>query len=110
RASGGAPAFAAIAVGVGFLANSYEGLDRLWVLGRSGEDLNTLRTINIDAVTRWFYQGMPVDGLQRLLLYQPHHLTGYVLALSALWLVGLARRVSDVSVALTAGILLALAF
>jgi hypothetical protein len=27
---------------------------------------------------------MPVDGLQRLLLYQPHHLTGYVFALCAL--------------------------
>ena len=110
RASGGEPAFAALAVVIGFLANSYEGLDRLWVFAQTGEGLDALRSINIDAVTRWFYQGMPVDGLQRLLLYQPHHLTGYVLALSALWLVGLAERVADISVALWAGILLGLAF
>ncbi len=110
RSAGAEPAFAALAIGVGFLANSYEGLDRLWVLRRSDGVLDVLRSINIDAVTRWFYQGMPVDGLQRLLLYQPHHLTGYVLALSALWLVGLAERVAEVSVALWAGILLGLAF
>jgi hypothetical protein len=110
RASGGEPAFAVLAVAVGFLANSYEGIDQIWMLRQSGEPLETIRTINVDAVTRWFYQGMPVDGLQRLLLYQPHHLTGYVLALSALWLVGLAQRVADLSVALWAGILLGLGF
>lgn len=110
RACGGQPASAALAVAVGFLANSYEGLDRLWVLWQAGEPLDTLRTLNIDAVTRWFYQGMPVDGLQRTLLYQPHHLTGYAMALSALWLVGLAERVSDLSIALWAGILLGLGF
>jgi len=110
RASGGQPAFAALAVWVGFLANSYEGLDRLWILQQTGDSLDTLRTINIDAVTRWIYRGMPVDGLQRLLLYQPHHLTGYILALSALWLVGLAERVADTSISLWAGILLGLGF
>jgi hypothetical protein len=110
RACGGQPAFAALAILVGFLANSYEGLDRLWVLRQTGEPLDTLRTLNIDAITRWFYQGMPVDGLQRTLLYQPHHLTGYVMALSALWLVGFAERVSDLSVALWGGILLGFGF
>ena len=69
-----------------------------------------LKDYNIDAVTRWFYQGMPVDGLQRLLLYQPHHLTGYVMGLTALWLVALADDVTEITVALCAGILLALAF
>jgi hypothetical protein len=110
RASGGGPVSAAVAVGLGFLANSYEGFDRLWAFRQTGEGLDALRYLNIDAITRWVYNGMPVDGLQRLLLYQPHHLTGYVLALSALWLVGLAQRVSDLSIALWAGILLALAF
>jgi hypothetical protein len=59
-------------------------------------------------VTRWFYQGMAVDGMQRLLLYQPHHLTGYVASLSSLWLVASARHVTDVAVSLWAGILLGL--
>ena len=110
RASGGPAAFAAVAVAAAFLANSYEGFERLWLFYRGGESFEALRTINIDAVTRWFYQGMPVDGLQRLLLYQPHHLTGYALALLALWLVGLAEDVTAISIALWAGILLGLAF
>ena len=110
RAAGAAPALAALAVAVGFLANSYEALDRLWLVAQGVMPLDAVRTLNIDAVTRWFYQGMPVDGLQRLLLYQPHHLTGYVLALSALWLVGLAEDVTAIAIALWAGILLGLAF
>jgi hypothetical protein len=71
-----------------------------------GEPWSDLRLINIDAVTRWYYHGMPVDGLQRMLLYQPHHLTGYMFALAALWLVGCAEDVTETSVALWAGILL----
>jgi hypothetical protein len=110
RGAGGSPAFSAGAVLVAFLANSYEGLDMIRALLGRDESLSALRTINIDAVTRWFYQGMPVDGLQRLLLYQPHHLTGYVFALAALWLIGLAHDVTEVSIALWAGILLGLAF
>jgi hypothetical protein len=53
---------------------------------------------------------MPVDGLQRLLLYQPHHLTGYVTGLAALWLTAFAEDVADIWVALWAGILLGLTF
>jgi hypothetical protein len=110
RFAGAGPAFAALAVVVGFCANSYEGLDRLIVLLQAGAPLETLKDYNIDAVTRWFYQGMPVDGLQRLLLYQPHHLTGYVMALSALWLVGFAEDVTEIGIAVSAGVLLGLAF
>ena len=110
RAAGATPIFAAMALAVGFLANSYEGLERLWTYWNLGEPLNVVKTLNIDAVTRWFYQGMPVDGLQRLLLYQPHHLTGYAMALAALWLVALADDVTGIAVALWAGILLGLAF
>lgn len=110
RALGGGPAASACAVAAGFLANSYEGADVLWTLFRREQPIDVVKTLNIDAITRWFYQGMPVDGLQRTLLYQPHHLTGYVLGLSALWLIGLADDVTAVSIALWAGILLGLAF
>jgi hypothetical protein len=110
RIAGGSAAFAALAVIAGFCANSYEGLNRIWVLWEQGAPFEALKDYNIDAVTRWFYAGMPVDGLQRLLLYQPHHLTGYVMGLSALWLVGFAEDVTEIRVALSAGILLALAF
>ena len=110
RISGARAPFAALMVIAAFVANSYEGLERLWVFYRQGTPWEVLRTINVDAVTRWFYEGMPVDGLQRMLLYQPHHLAGYMLALSALWLVGRAEDVTETSVALSTGILLGLAF
>jgi hypothetical protein len=110
RFAGGTPVFASLAVLVAFLANSYEGVNRLWILYQQQAPLSLVTTLNIDAVTRWFYQGMPVDGLQRMLLYQPHHLTGYLLALAALWLVAFAEDVTETSVALWAGILLGLAF
>ena len=110
RIAGANPWFAALGVSVGFLANSYEGVNRLWLLHQEGAPLANVKDYNIDAVTRWFYDGMPVDGLQRLLLYQPHHLTGYVMALAALWLVGFAEDVTETSIALWVGILLGLAF
>jgi hypothetical protein len=110
RIAGASPAFAALGVAVAFLANSYEGLDRMMWLREHGHGLENLRNVNIDAVTRWFYDAMPVDGLQRLLLYQPHHLTGYVMALCALWLVGMAERPAELAVAVWSGIFLAMAF
>jgi len=51
---------------------------------------------------------MPVDGLHRMLLYQPHHLVGYALGLSALLVVARTPDVSRPLVALTAGIFLAM--
>lgn len=109
RMMGANPAFAAIAVAIAFLANSYEGANRLWVLSQRGGPLAAVRDYNIDSVTRWFYQGMPVDGLHRMLLYQPHHLTGYMMALAALWLAAIAEDITETSVSLWTGILLSLA-
>jgi hypothetical protein len=84
-----------VAAGLGcagaFLFNSFEGLDRIVTLWQLGAPLDLIRTHNIDAVTRWFYQGQPVDGLQRMLLYQPHHLLGYAVGLSGLQLLRQAR-------------------
>jgi hypothetical protein len=99
---------AATAVVMVFLANSFEALDRIVVFRHRGSIWNELKDINIDAVTRWFYVGMPVDGLQRMLLYQPHHLTGYAIGLSALVIVARVRDVSKPMVALAAGSLLGL--
>jgi hypothetical protein len=62
---------------------SFEGLERLVVFWQRGIRLSAVTDLNIDAVTRWFYQSLPIDGLQRLLWYQPHHSTGYALGLSA---------------------------
>jgi hypothetical protein len=108
RAVGAGPAASVLAVAAGFLANSYEGLDMIRAILTHGQPWRDLKDTNIDAVTRWFYKGMAVDGLQRMLLYQPHHLPGYMLALAAVWLVGLAEDVSEAAVGLAAGILLGL--
>jgi hypothetical protein len=107
RLAGAGPWFSLLAAAAAFLANSYEGADMIRAIVERGQSLADLKNVNIDAVTRWFYKGMPVDGLQRMLLYQPHHFAGYVAALSALWLVGLAEDVTETSVSLWAGILLA---
>jgi hypothetical protein len=109
RLAGAGAVAGGVAVAVGFLANSYEGADLIRAIVQHGLPWAELANTNIDAVTRWFYHGMAVDGLQRLLLYQPHHLTGYAMALAALWLVGVADDVTATSVALLAGILLAMA-
>ena len=109
RTVGASPGIGAVAVACGFCANSYEGADLIRAVITHGMPWSELTNTNVDAVTRWFYKGMAVDGLQRLLLYQPHHLTGYVFALAALWLVGLAADVATIGVALGAGVLLALA-
>jgi hypothetical protein len=87
------PALAATACAAAILLTSFEGLERLLVIWREGLPLDVLRTLNIDAVTRWFYGALPVDGLHRVLLYQPqHHATAYALGFSALLVLARARR------------------
>jgi hypothetical protein len=107
------PGAAAAGVMGALVFTSFEGSERLWVLSRLGGSLApalaATRDLNIDAVTRWFYGSLPVDGLQRLLWYQPHHSTGYALGLSALLILAQAAR-SEMSIRLLAfaGCLLAI--
>lgn len=89
------------------LFTSFEGTERLWVIWRQGLSLDPLRYINIDAVTRWYYGSLPVDGLHRLLWYQPHHAMGYAAGLSALLCATQARDVGRIGVMLWIGSLLA---
>jgi hypothetical protein len=93
--------------------SSFEGAERLWTFWRSGLPignwLDALRAVNIDAVTRWFHGGMPVDGLQRLLLYQPQHQLTYLLGLSALLLLAQVRNPARAAVLFLAGVFLGLA-
>ena len=77
------PAAAFAACAVALLGSSFEGLERLIFLWRRNAPFGLVETLNIDAVTRWFYDSLPVDGLHRLLWYQPHHSTGYAIGLSA---------------------------
>lgn len=89
-----------------FLASSFEALDRIVVWWSEPSLAPLLTGINIDAVTRWFYSAMPVDGLHRMILYQPHHLGGYAIGLSALLAVAHAEQPGRPAVAFIAGCLL----
>lgn len=106
RAFGASVAAATAACAMVFAANSYEALDRAIEWWRDHDVFVLLTTVNVDAVTRWYYAGMPVDGLHRMLLYQPHHLVGYALGLSALLVVSRCADAGRGVVAFTVGMLL----
>ena len=102
-----APWAALAGVLCGFLATSFEALAAWWALWREGAPLHFVRYLNIDAISRWYYNGMPIDGLQRILWYQPHHAAGYVLGLLGVIAVVRRRRVQDPAAFAVAGSLLA---
>jgi hypothetical protein len=88
------------------LCSSFEGIERLYYLWRDGGALDSLRMLNIDAMSRWIYRSLPVDGLHRVLWYQPHHATGYALGFSAMLVLVQARVPTSVRVfALSGGLL-----
>ena len=91
-----------------FLASSYEGTAALWEHWKIGAPLTMVRLLNIDAISRWLFNGMPIDGLHRVLLYQPHHALGYVLGLLGVLAVARRTRVQDPAVFAVAGTLLTL--
>jgi hypothetical protein len=81
------PLAAAIGASAAVLFGSFEGTERIIAFAREGLDYGYLRMLNIDAITRWVYGSLPVDGLQRVLFWQPQHAAGYMLGFSALLVV-----------------------
>jgi hypothetical protein len=75
---------AAIACAFVLLCSSLEGTQQLWTLWVRDRPLDLVRMVNIDSVSRWIFGSLPVDGLHRLLLYQPQHELGYITSASAL--------------------------
>lgn len=103
-------AVAAACIGT-LLFTSFEGLERIWFLYRvhpEAPPFHLLRELNIDAVTRWFYRSLPVDGLHRLLWYQPHHAMGYALGFSPMLLLAQAREPAAARLYALSGVLLGL--
>jgi hypothetical protein len=98
---------ALVGCAMALLFAGFEGLERLIFLWQSDLPLRLLRETNIDAVTRWYYAAMPVDGLHRMFLYQSHHLMGYTASLAALLFVTQAKDVTKPGIALLTGSLLA---
>ena len=99
------PGAAALGVFTLVFCSSFEGLYALWDLWRSDAALTGplpehRRRLAVDL------QGMPIDGLQRVLFYQPHHALGYALGmLGVLAVAGRRQRYDPVALA-TAGTLL----
>lgn len=102
------PWAAGAAVAFAVLFSSFEGAYVLWDHWREGTPLEKVRYLNIDAISRWLFGSMPIDGLQRVLLYQPHHALGYAVGLSGV--IAVARRThrNDPIAFSAAGVLLAL--
>ena len=100
----------AAAGGVAFvvLASSFEGLYAMFEFVRNGAAIREVRNLNIDAVTRWWFQGIPIDGLQRLLFYQPHHAVGYGIGIIGLLVIARRARARDGAAFFIAGTCLGL--
>jgi hypothetical protein len=104
------PAIACFATIAAVMCHSFEGVQQLWTLWQQGAPLDLVRYANIDGVTRWAFNGMPIDGLQRLLLYQPQHQLGYVLGWSALIVIMTSKDALRPRVTALIGTLLAMSF
>lgn len=98
------------AAGVAFVivSSSFEGLYAWLDFAIRGVSLHELTNLNIDAITRWYIRGIPIDGLQRLLFYQPHHAVGYVAGLLGVLAVSRRTRTFDPVAMAVAGLLLGL--
>jgi hypothetical protein len=75
---------AASAVVLTVLASSAEGLYAIWDANAGGRAFETLRHLNIDAITSWVFQGLTVDALPRSIWYTPQHAAACALGLMAL--------------------------
>jgi hypothetical protein len=100
----------AAAAGVAFvvLSSSFEGLYALFDYARNGVPLRDVTNLNIDAISRWWFQGIPIDGLQRLLFYQPHHAVGYGIGMIGLLAIARRERPRDAAAFAIAGACLGL--
>jgi hypothetical protein len=98
----------AIAVVLGVLAVSAEGLYMAWVLNERGRSLTFLRYYNIDAITAWRFNGLRVDSLVRSMWYNPHHSLSAALGLLAMPVAGAAGVAAPLGAIALAGFALAL--
>jgi hypothetical protein len=102
------PAAAALGVATGVLLSSYEGAYSLYEHWVIGAPMALVKSLNIDAVARWRFDAMPIDGLHRVLLYQPHHAEGYALGFLGLMATARRTRTVDPAAFAVAGTLLGL--
>lgn len=73
-----------VAVVLTIVASSAEGAYAIWDANAGGRPIDTLRHLNIDAITAWVFQGLTVDALPRSIWYTPQHAAACALGLMAL--------------------------
>jgi len=108
RLFGARPWSAACGVGFVLLSTSFEGIYALFDYSLKNVPFTEVRNLNIDAISRWYFQGIPIDGLQRLLFYQPHHIVGYTIGLIGLVALAVRARAIDPAAFFVSGVCLAL--
>ena len=98
----------ALAVVLGVLAVSAEGLYLVWDLMERGRSLVFLKYFNIDAISAWRFNGLRVDSLVRSMWYNPQHSMSTALGLLAMPVSGVAGVDASATAVGIAGLALAL--
>ncbi|MGH9409589.1 MAG: hypothetical protein ACRD1V_09065, partial [Vicinamibacterales bacterium] len=97
----------AAAVALAVVASSAEGLAAIARILARGAPWSSLRDLNIDAISNWWYGGLRVDGLARCFWWVPQHSMAYILGLAALAIGVAGGSAGSLAVALIAGAALA---
>jgi hypothetical protein len=99
---------AALAVLLGIVAASAEGLYATIDLVSRGRPLQGLTDLNIDAVSAWRFGGLRIDNIPRSLWYTPQHTTSLALGLVALVVASMAGARASLVAICGAGLALGL--
>ncbi len=110
RALGASTRAALTAWLVVIFASGFEGAFFWWTQFQRGRSVWAFRYVNVDAITRWFWDLPPTDGLHRLFWYTPQHGMAITLGLVVFVLATLARRPNGFPRAIVDGLLLGVAF
>jgi hypothetical protein len=97
------------ATALALLGASAEGAFACWRLWSTGKPLDRLRTLNVDAISAWWFHGPTIDGLPRALWYTPQHGAACALGLIAIFIAAAGGAATPLAGTLTAGLALALA-
>ena len=73
RNLGASPLAGTASWAVVILANSFEGSYFLWRSWKAGAAAESFKVVNVDAITRWYWNLPGVDGFQRLMWWTPQH-------------------------------------
>jgi hypothetical protein len=93
-----------IATALALLSSSAEGLYALFRIWARGDPLASVRDLNIDAITSWWFGGHRIDGLQRCIWYVPQHGMSDALGLIAMAVAVASRSSAPASAIALAGI------